>query len=87
MALEQTEIKTRNSRAMVFLDHEPNTSVPSVLVYPTVSFVERVETFLPSRTSDLWGFPGGPVVKNMPVSAGDTGSIPGPGRFHVPRGS
>ena len=26
-------------------------------------------------------FPGGPVVKNLPPSAGDTGSIPGVGRF------
>ena len=29
-------------------------------------------------------FPGGLVVKNLPASAGDTGSIPGPGRFHMP---
>ena len=28
-------------------------------------------------------FPGGPVVKNTPFKAGDTGSIPGPGRYHV----
>ena len=28
-------------------------------------------------------FPGGPVVKNLPCSAGDTGSIPGAGRSHV----
>ena len=25
-----------------------------------------------------WGFPGGPVVKNLPCNARDTGSIPGP---------
>ena len=25
--------------------------------------------------------PGGPVVKNPPTNAGDTGLIPGPGRF------
>ena len=30
-------------------------------------------------------FPGGAVVKNPPVNAGDTGSIPGPGRSHMPR--
>ena len=29
------------------------------------------------------GFPGGSVVKNLPASAGDTSSIPGPGRSHV----
>ena len=28
-------------------------------------------------------FPGGPVVKNLPTNAGDTGSILGPGRFHM----
>ena len=24
-----------------------------------------------------------PVLKNLPANAGDTGSIPGPGRFHI----
>ena len=28
---------------------------------------------------------GGAVVKNPPANAGDTGSIPGPGRSHMPR--
>ena len=28
--------------------------------------------------------PGGAVVKNPPANAGDTGSNPGPGRFHMP---
>ena len=28
-------------------------------------------------------FPGGPVVKNLPANAGDTGSISGLGRFHM----
>ena len=32
-------------------------------------------------------FPGDPVVKNLPANAGDMGSIPGLGRFHVPRGN
>ena len=33
-----------------------------------------------------WGdFPGGTVVKNLPANAGDTGSIPGPGRSHMPQ--
>ena len=39
------------------------------------------------KTSELKGFPGGPMVKNPPVNAGDTGSIPSPGRFHLPRGN
>ena len=29
----------------------------------------------------------GPVVKNLPCNAGDTGSIPGPGRSHMPQGN
>ena len=29
-------------------------------------------------------FPGGPVVENTPANAGDTGLIPGPGRYHLP---
>ena len=29
--------------------------------------------------ASLWDFPGGPVVKNPPYNAGDTGSIPGQG--------
>ena len=30
-------------------------------------------------------FPGGTVVKNPPLNAGDTGLIPGLGRSHMPR--
>ena len=33
---------------------------------------------------DNQGFPGGPVVKNLPCNAGDTDLIPGPGRSHIP---
>ena len=32
-------------------------------------------------------FPGGPVVKNLPANAGDTGSISGLGKFHMPQGN
>ena len=30
-------------------------------------------------------FPGGAVVKNLPANTGDTGSIPGPRGYHMPR--
>ena len=33
------------------------------------------------------GFPGDPVVKNLLTHAGDTSSIPDPGRSHMPQGS
>ena len=32
-------------------------------------------------------FPGGPVVKNSPVNAGNTGLILGPRIFHMPQGN
>ena len=35
----------------------------------------------------IGGFPGGAVVENLPANAGDTGSRPGLGRFHMPRSS
>ena len=35
----------------------------------------------------LLDFPGGPVVKNPPADAGDTGSIADPGRSHMPWGN
>ena len=35
----------------------------------------------------LRGFPGGAVVENLPANAGDTGSSPGLGRSHMPRGN
>ena len=34
-----------------------------------------------------WDFPGGLVVKNTLANAGDIGSIPGLGRFHVLQGN
>ena len=37
--------------------------------------------------SMLKDFPGGPVVKNLPVNVGDTGSILGLGIFYMPRGN
>ena len=38
-----------------------------------------------NRTSQ--NFPGGPVVKNLPVNAGDMDLIPDPGRFHMAQGN
>ena len=33
----------------------------------------------------IWGFPGGSVVKNPPANVGNVGSIPDPGRSHMPQ--
>ena len=42
------------------------------------------EFISPSRTPP-WDFPGGAVAKNLPADAGDTDSVPGPGRVHMLR--
>ena len=34
-----------------------------------------------------WDVPGGPVVKNLPANAGDTGSVSSGGRSHVQQGN
>ena len=43
---------------------------------------EKCVFYLYLKTRD---FPGGAVVKNPPANAGETGSIPGQGRSHMPR--
>ena len=40
----------------------------------------------PVAGKDKEGFPGGPVVKNQPANAGDTGLIPGLGKSHMSPG-
>ena len=35
------------------------------------------------KKGGIRGLPGGSVVKNLPASAGDVGSIPGLGRSHL----
>ena len=43
------------------------------------------QTYLKDKEIKCKDFPGGAVVKNLPASAGDMGSSPGPGRSHMPR--
>ena len=40
---------------------------------------------VPLRIHVPRAFPGGSVVKNPPANAEDTGSNPGPGRYHMPQ--
>ena len=44
----------------------------------------KMRLFWVSIRKKDWDFPGGPVVRNPPDVAGDTGSIPVPGRSHMP---
>ena len=44
-------------------------------------------TILHSQKAPVLDFPGALVVKNSPANAEDTGSIPVPGRSHMPEGN
>ena len=48
--------------------------LPETLVGPNKTFIKKHQE----------SFPGGTVVKNPPANAGDMGSSPGPGRYHMP---
>ena len=47
----------------------------------------ELKSYLRNSLKKHQDFPGGLVDKNPPAKAGDTGSIPGWGRFHMPRSS
>ena len=44
-------------------------------------------TILHSQKAPILDFPGALMVKNSPANAEDTGSIPVPGRSHMPEGN
>lgn len=50
---------------------------PGILIY--LQFIIRTGF----KSNLLRGFPGGPVVRDLPVSAKDTGLISDPGRYHM----
>ena len=45
----------------------------------------HLKSFFYDSSMENLGFPGGSAVKNLPANAGDKGSIPDPGRSHMPR--
>ena len=44
----------------------------------------RLRTSVQTKVDDFWDFLGGLVVKNLPSNIGDTDSIHGPVKFHMP---
>ena len=56
--------------------------VPGKTRFPGMCCLQMVLLKPPPRDC-----PGGPIVKNLPANAGDTGSVPGWGRFHMPWGN
>ena len=56
------------------------------VIFTKINYTSIKKKFLKTNKKHiLWGFPGGSVVENLPADAGDQGSIPGPGRSHMPR--
>ena len=55
------------------LPYDP--AIPLLGIYPDKTVIQK---------DTCRDFPGGAAVKNPPANAGDTGSIPGPGRSHMP---
>ena len=51
----------------------------------SVEMAEARNLFIVSLKVKEKGFPGGSVVKNLPTTAGNTGSIPDPGRSRMLR--
>ena len=52
---------------------------------PSLSWnLENSTNELIYKTEIVLAFPGGPVVKNLPAHAGNTGLIPGLGGYHKP---
>ena len=51
--------------------------------WATVQWVTKSQTRL--STSMNRGFPSGPVVKNLPAKAEDTGLVSDPGRIYKPQ--
>ena len=52
---------------------------------PIKTSMKFIRCFLNVHHHGSVGLPGGPVLKNPPANAGDTGLIPGPERSCMPR--
>ena len=69
---------TRNNRWITKVS-EYKINIQKLIIF---KYDEQLESIILKQYH--WDFPGGAVVKNLPANAGDTGSIPGPGRSHMP---
>ena len=49
-----------------------------------IKFKKQNRNFPGLENGMSWGFLSGSVVKNLPTNAGDMGSVPDLGRYHMP---
>ena len=59
---------------------------PHLLCFPQNDSL-IISSFTLKTETSIQGIPGGPVVKSPPCNVGDTGSISGLGRSHMPPGN
>ena len=78
-----SKITVRNINNLWYADNTTLMAEREEVVY--LKLGQKV--FLPSCVLkiDIWGFPGGSVVKNLPANAGDTGLTTDLGRDHIPQ--
>ena len=74
--IEDTNGQLEKAYLVLFMILEKNFSLQTLPQFTQVRILILKEV--------VQGFAGGSVVKNLPVSAGGTGSIPEPGRSHMP---
>ena len=66
-----------NNCGLCLLDHLVLVTIPAQDF--TSASEKQYSTQVKKKTNQCWGFPGGPVVKNLPCNTRDAGSIPGLG--------
>ena len=84
LRLRKVKWQPHGHAANIWQRFEPKSTLLESTLYQSVAQSHRVRITEPSKLGS-WGFPGGLMVKNPPVNAGDMGSICGLGRFHMPR--
>ena len=87
---------SNNSIQLTFIEIPPNNSrifffflmirrPPRSTLFPYTTLFRSKENLKCLKENKFLGFPGGAVVKNPPVNAGDMGLSPGSGRSHMLR--
>ena len=80
----QAHLVLRGITKMLWFEMDGLLSYPPPIADPAdQSFISCPMSVLREILRVFRGFPGGSVVKNLPDNAGDSGSIPDPGRSHV----